>query len=221
MRLIYAKDITTDDLAYIETAYFAIHKVKSGLLNPFQPIQNLEWMLRAVDDQPNNMWGQEERQWKRLLKMIERYEVVLLMGMSIPTPLKPVFRWKVDETHPKGGLWENATPNAMGAIHLDWLLSRTPPSHHSLVQAARAAAAAVPGKSASEALQVSTHDVLLDVRHEQARSLNGHLPIKDGTRYTLTTDRKQVREGVVQNGRVEEKDLEMSSGYTLVFVKPT
>ncbi len=68
---------------------------------------------------------------------------------------------------------------------------------------------------------MATHDITLNVNHEQAQDLNRHLSIKDGTRYTLTTDRRQVREGVVQNGRVEEKALEMSSGYTLVFVKPT
>ena len=218
MRLIYAKDITTDDLAYIETAYFAIIKVKSGLPNSFHPINNLEWMLRAVD-QSNNMRGREER----LLELIERYEVVLLVGMSIPTPFKPAFRWKADEAHPKGGLWENATPNATGSTRLEWLLRDVRPSHQSLVQAARAAqaAASASGKSAAEALLTATHDITLDVRHEQIQGLNRHLPIKDGTRYTLTTDQNQVREGVVQNGRVVEKALEMASGYTLVFVKPT
>ena len=134
-------EVKPDDLPYIETAYFTAVNVQSERHVTFSRIMNLKRMLYEVDESPN-MWGREERQWRRLLELIERYEVVLVGGRS-DLPLSPVFRWKADETQPQGGSWENASHNYMDRTPLDWLLHRVHASHGGAMQAAAAVAAAV------------------------------------------------------------------------------
>lgn len=65
-----------------------------------------------------------------------------------------------------------------------------------------------------------TRDIVIDLIDEHQRNLGNHLSVKNGTRYKLVTDKRETREGTVQNGRIEEKAVEIASTFTLEFVAP-
>ena len=65
-----------------------------------------------------------------------------------------------------------------------------------------------------------TRDVVIDLVDEHHDNLRPHQSVKDGTRYKLTTDQNMVREGVVANGRIEEKNLKVTNDYWLEFIAP-
>lgn len=131
--------VKPDHLPYIEAAYFTAVKVKSERHKTFGDIMNLKHMLYEVDTS-SGIWDREERQWRRLLELIERYEVVLVGG-PYNRPLSPVFRWKADETQPQGGSWENTSEHPTNRNSLNWLLHTVHASHGGGAQATTVATA--------------------------------------------------------------------------------
>lgn len=221
MQLKRINDITADDVPYIESAFFAVGKVASARTTRFggglNRIANLDEMLR--DGEWLNTRGRDEQRWTHLLSRVEHYAVVLV-GDRLNPPFSPVFRFQPQEGHPTGGVWQ-----ACEAAHAPALqhLLRSAPASSSSTGAAAAICKDEPApalKLAAAAPREITHDITLDVVHEHLQNLNGHIPIKNGTRYILTTDQQMVRKGVVQNGRVAESALKINSSYTLVFVAP-
>ena len=103
--------VTTHDLQYIESAYFAKWQLDPSH-DPVHRILNLNIML--MDD----AWfhGVTPRRAPQalecLLKRIENYEVVLVGSRHNP-PHSAVFKWKADAAHAQGGTWEVATRNPM------------------------------------------------------------------------------------------------------------
>jgi len=217
-QLKFRNDLRIDDLPFIETAFFAVRAVASERGSSRGNIWNLDDMLRHGNNglaSPSQ--AHREQQWKSLLSRIEQGNV-LLVGSQLHLPSYPAFLFKPDPAKPDGGNWATRDHD----VSLQNLLSHVVASNvwRSWTPPAVVATEALPSKTKTDAPRESLRDVTLDVLAENFQHLNGHIAVKNGTRYTLTTDQNMVREGVVQNGRVEEKDLDMSNSYTLTFVKP-
>ena len=158
MQLIYAKAVTFDELPYIEAAFFTVAEVKSHYRETFSYIHNLGQML-ADCGRPGVVCGKYEcLEWQleRLIKRIENYQVVLVMDRYGHPPLRPPFKWQLDETHAQGGTWRVAASRYNTSYaqleQLKWLLRDVRPSYASLAQAARVAALAAAGAAVVKAV---------------------------------------------------------------------
>jgi len=87
-----------------------------------------------------------------------------------------------------------------------------------------------PGKSVTSPLRVkdilnlvadnpepSIQDIEINLIDEFDNELPEHLKMLDDIKYRLTTDGGEVREGVIKDGKIKEKQVQITSDYTLEF----
>ena len=135
MRLLYAKNITFDELPHIESALLAVSKVKSMYRDLFSAIINLSNMLTDCGRPGNKSEDAPRWQLARLIERIKSYEVMLVLNYY-EKPMIPLFTLQADASHPRGGTWQVTDRRDLGASRLAILLRNMRPSHRSLVQAA-------------------------------------------------------------------------------------
>lgn len=120
----YRKDVTHNDLPFIESAYFACVTAQRALADTFPRVMGVDCLRRdetRFSSVRYNGNGHDQHAWKAIRERLERYEVVLVGDRSIQ-PLAPVCRWKAQDGHPQGGAFEVTTRDVIRASSLDWLL---------------------------------------------------------------------------------------------------
>ncbi len=68
---------------------------------------------------------------------------------------------------------------------------------------------------------IPKRDLVLTVNDPFRTRLGTHTPLSDGTRYKLTTDQGEVREGTVRGGKINEAQVTMNQSVWIEIIKPT
>ena len=95
--------------------------------------------------------------------------------------------------------------------------------------AAAAAAAPTPAVPAAQNTRapatvmtnlIPKRDLALTVNDQFRAQLGAHTPLTDGTRYKLTTDQGEVREGTVSGGKINEAQVTIIKSVWIEIIKP-
>jgi hypothetical protein len=100
---------------------------------------------------------------------------------------------------------------------------------HNKQQALRSSAAALTAQLAQDTRaptaavmtnMVPKRDIALTVNDQFRARLGTHTPLTDGTRYKLTTDQGEVREGTVTGGKINEAQVTMNQTVWIEMLTP-
>lgn len=216
--------VTWDDLPWIKNASFAWFKAEGtrrGFGQSVIGLEDLLWKDTSFRGSAGGNGQHSERQaLERLRKRIENYEVVLVDRSGSGSPL---FQWRKEEGHPQGGQWDITTQDPFEKSKLDRLLYVARTSAGGLAVAGKASARVIDEASPEPRAprdNVPRRDIAVVLNDEFRARLGQHGPLVNGTRYKLTTDQGEVREGTVRGGKIEESQVVMNQTLRIELVTP-